>query len=354
MLSPRSPLLGSAVSARVLDAEGPRQHGHRVSSTQHDPDHRSRRAPRLSTAAIRSALPGPSREALEDFERHLGMERGLSGHSVRAYVTDVTLLLDHHGRVAGPELEALDIQVLRSWLARLRAAGSARSTLARRAAAARAFTAHAHRTGRLGHDPGLLLASPRPHRALPSILHQRQARDLVESVRADTPLDLRDRVVLELLYATGVRVGELVGLDLDDVDRERRVVRVLGKGSRERSVPYGAPAEAGLAAWLNLGRPRLAGPASGPALLLGARGARVDPRTVRRIVHDRLKRVSDAPDLGPHGLRHSAATHLVEGGADLRAVQELLGHATLATTQIYTHVSVERLRAVYERAHPRA
>ena len=264
------------------------------------------------------------------------------------------MLLEHHIRHGGCELDELNIGVLRSWLARLRATGCARSTLARRAAAARAFTAHAYRSGRIDHDPGLLLASPRPHRTLPSVLRQTQARDLMESVRAETPIDLRDRVVLELLYATGVRVSELAGLDLDDVDQARHLIRVLGKGGRERSVPYGLPAQAGLEAWLRLGRPRLASSTSGPALLLGARGGRVDPRTVRRIVHDRLRRVGDVPDVGPHGLRHTAATHLVEGGADLRAVQELLGHATLATTQIYTHVSVERLRAVYERAHPRA
>ncbi|HEX5496948.1 MAG TPA: tyrosine recombinase XerC [Mycobacteriales bacterium] len=282
------------------------------------------------------------------------MERGLSRHTVRAYLTDVALLLDHQRRTTGSALDRLDIAVLRGWLSRLRSDGSARSTLARRAAAARAFTAYAYRTGRLGHDPGLLLASPRPHRTLPTILHRRQACDLVESVPVDTPEGRRDRAVLELLYATGVRVGELVGMDLTDVDHPRRLVRVLGKGSRERSVPYGAPAEAALDGWLRLGRPRLARPASGAALLLGVRGGRIDPRTVRRIVHDRLVGTSDAPDIGPHGLRHSAATHLVEGGADLRAVQELLGHATLATTQIYTHVSVERLRAVYERAHPRA
>jgi len=170
----------------------------------------------------------------------------------------------------------------------------------------------------------------------------------------DEVVDLRDRVALELLYATGVRVSELCGLDLDDVDTGRRVVRVLGKGRKERSVPYGVPAQQALDRWLAEGRPEWAGPHSGAALLLGARGGRVDPRTVRTLVHRRLADVPGAPDLGPHGLRHSAATHLLEGGADLRSVQELLGHATLATTQIYTHVSIERLRTSYERAHPRA
>ena len=187
------------------------------------------------------------------------------------------------------------------------------------------------------------------------MLRQEQAPALVEQPDPDDgPIGLRDRLVLELLYATGIRVGELVGLDVDDVDRHRRVVRVIGKGDKQRSVPFGAPADRALDAWLRQGRPALARAGSGPALLLGAKGRRIDPRTVRRMVHDQLARVPDAPDLGPHGLRHSAATHLLEGGADLRAVQEMLGHASLSTTQIYTHVSVERLRAAFRQAHPRA
>jgi integrase/recombinase XerC len=169
-----------------------------------------------------------------------------------------------------------------------------------------------------------------------------------------TPIGRRDRLIVELLYATGIRVSELTGLDVDDVDRDRRVLRVLGKGNKERTVPYGLAAERALDDWLRAGRPDLARAGSGAALLLGARGARIDPRTVRTVVHHRIAAVPGAPDLGPHGLRHSAATHLLDGGADLRTVQELLGHASLATTQIYTHVSVERLRKVYGQAHPRA
>ena len=168
------------------------------------------------------------------------------------------------------------------------------------------------------------------------------------------PVALRDRAVLELLYATGVRVSELCGLDLDDIDHARRVIRVLGKGQRERTVPYGVPAERAVRAWLDDGRSHLATERSGPALFLGARGGRLDPRAVRRTVHDAVDSVPGAADMGPHGLRHTAATHLLEGGADLRSVQELLGHATLATTQLYTHVTVERLRAIHDRTHPRS
>jgi integrase/recombinase XerC len=203
-------------------------------------------------------------------------------------------------------------------------------------------------------DPGLLLATPKGHRPLPDVLQPDEAVQLVELVDGDSPADLRDRLALELLYATGIRVAELCGLDVDDVDRGRRVLRVLGKGRKERTVPYGVPAERALDAWLVRGRPRWATRGSGPALLLGSRGGRIDPRAVRALVHQRLSAVPGAPDLGPHGLRHTAATHLLEGGADLRSVQELLGHATLSTTQIYTHVSVERLRTSYDRAHPRA
>jgi integrase/recombinase XerC len=295
------------------------------------------------------------RRAIDGFERHLALERNLSAHSVRAYRTDVVGLLDHAARMGGRDLDRLDVQALRSWLARLRSTGAARTTLARRAAAARTFTAWAHRTGLLPADPGAQLASPRPHQTLPPVLRQDQALALVEQPDTDDgPLGLRDRLVLELLYATGIRVGELVGLDVDDVDRHRRVVRVVGKGDKERSVPFGAPAEEALGAWLQRGRPALASSGSGPALVLGAKGRRIDPRTVRRLVHEHLAGLPDAPDLGPHGLRHSAATHLLEGGADLRAVQEILGHASLSTTQIYTHVSVERLRAAFRQAHPRA
>jgi len=300
-------------------------------------------------------LPEAYRAAVEAFERHLALERNLSAHSVRAYRADVVGLLDHAARMGGQDLDRLDVQVLRSWLARLRSTGAARTTLARRAAAARTFTAWAQRTGLLAADPGAQLASPRPQRTLPPVLRQDQAVALVERPDPDDgPIGLRDRLALELLYATGIRVGELVGLDVDDVDRHRRVVRVVGKGDKERSVPFGAPAERALDAWLRQGRPALARAGSGPALLLGVKGGRIDPRTVRRIVHDQLAGLPDAPDLGPHGLRHSAATHLLEGGADLRAVQEILGHASLSTTQIYTHVSVERLRAAFRQAHPRA
>ncbi|HWH30327.1 MAG TPA: tyrosine-type recombinase/integrase [Mycobacteriales bacterium] len=302
----------------------------------------------------RSGLPPALADALERFADHLRLELDRSAHTVRAYVGDVSSLLGHAAASGVADPADLDLAVLRGWLAAQRAAGAARATLARRGAAARTFTAWASRTGLVASDPGPMLGTPRAVRALPDVLRQDEAARLLDAVDGSSPEDLRDRLVLELLYATGIRVGELCGLDVDDVDRERRVVRVLGKGAKERSVPFGVPAEQALEVWLAHGRPRWATARSGPALLLGRRGGRLDPRAARAVVHRRLAAVPGAPDVGPHGLRHSAGTHLLEGGADLRAVQEMLGHATLASTQIYTHVSVERLRTTYERAHPRA
>jgi integrase/recombinase XerC len=305
-------------------------------------------------------LPAAMEQALTQFVRHLRLERGLSPHTVRAYRSDVEGLLGHAARGHASTVGDLDIGRLRSWLAKLTATGNARTTIARRAASARVFTAYCFAHGLIDADPGLRLATPKTHRSLPAVLSQTQAATLLESPRP-TPDDaaaraasLRDSAALEVLYATGIRVGELVGLDLGDIDFGRRVVRVLGKGSKERTVPIGIPAVNAVERWFADGRPVFAISTSGRAAFLGARGRRLDQRAARRLVHERLASVTGLPDLGPHGLRHSAATHLLEGGADLRSVQEILGHATLATTQIYTHVSVERLRATYDRAHPRA
>jgi integrase/recombinase XerC len=309
-------------------------------------------------AAERPELPEPFARALADYERHLVSERDLTPHTVRAYVGDLVSMLEHAAMLGHSDVASLDVQTLRSWLAKQQVKGRARTTLARRATAVRVFTAWAQRTGRSEADPGALLGSPRPHRTLPPALRHDEVGELLTAAatRADdgSPVGLRDVAILELLYATGIRVGELCGLDIDDVDRERRVVRVFGKGRKERSVPFGQPADRAIHAWLNGPRAALAVPGSGPALFLGVRGRRIDQRAVRTLVHARLADVPGAPDLGPHGLRHTAATHLLEGGADLRTVQELLGHASLATTQIYTHVTTDRLRQAYRQAHPRA
>jgi integrase/recombinase XerC len=220
------------------------------------------------------------------------------------------------------------------------------------------FTAWAARKGLLSSDPASRLQVPKSRRTLPAVLRQDQALDAMAAANSGAqqgdPLALRDRLIVEMLYATGIRVSELCGLDIDDVDTSRGLLRVLGKGNKQRTVPFGQPAQAALTAWLTDGRPELATSESGSALLVGARGRRLDQRQARTVVHQTVAAVSGAPDIGPHGLRHSAATHLLEGGADLRIVQELLGHSTLATTQLYTHVTVARLRAVHDQAHPRA
>jgi integrase/recombinase XerC len=312
---------------------------------------------RLSTRDRRAALPAAMRDVVDEFAGYLAAERDRSPHTVRAYIADVVSLLDHATRLGISEPGGLTVMALRSWLARLRSLGAARASLARRAASARTFTHWAQHSGRSDADAGAGLLSPRAGRGLPRVLRADQAATLVSvpahgsaAVRAGT---LRDRLLLELLYGTGARVSEVCGLDLSDVDRQRRLVRVLGKGNKERAVPFGLPADAALDAWLRDGRPILAQPGSGSALLLGARGGRLSPTTVRRIVRARA-RAAGLPAASPHTLRHSAATHMLDGGADLRSVQELLGHASLASTQIYTHVSAERLRAAYEQAHPRA
>jgi integrase/recombinase XerC len=296
---------------------------------------------------------------LEEFDEYLALERGRSDHTRRAYLGDLRSLFDFvAARAPDAGITGLTLPILRSWLAALAAAGAARTTLARRASAIKTFTAWATRQGLIASDPAVRLQVPKSRRTLPAVLRQDQALDAMAAAKSGAqqgdPLALRDRLIVELLYASGIRVSELCGLDIDDVDTSRRLLRVLGKGNKQRTVPFGAPAQTALDAWLSDGRPALATAASGPALLLGARGRRLDPRQARTVVHQTMAAVDGAPDIGPHGLRHSAATHLLEGGADLRVVQELLGHSSLATTQLYTHVTVARLRAVHDQAHPRA
>lgn len=322
-------------------------------------------------------------DAAEAFCDHLRLECGYGPNTVRAYRTDVRLLSEHANRRGRPEPSTLDVATLRSWLAALRHEGAARSTVVRRAATARSFTGWLVASGRIsGPDPGAQLITVRNRRALPTVLRDDQARSLMEAAEASVKLArramaghppaanggrvtaahmlalaLRDHALVELLYATGVRVAELCGCDVVDIDFRRRTVRVMGKGSRERVVPFGIPASDALRVWLEQGRPLLSvsdGDVEDGAVFLGARGNRIDSRTVRRVVSELSGSVPNLPRIGPHGLRHSAATHVLEGGADLRTVQELLGHATLSTTQLYTQVSVERLRSVYGKAHPRA
>jgi len=296
---------------------------------------------------------------LEEFDNYLELQCLRSAHTRRAYLGDLRSLFAFiDQRAPGRGVQELSLPILRSWLAAGAGAGAARSTLARRTSAVKTFTAWAVRRGLLAGDPATRLQVPKAHRTLPAVLRQDQALAAMSAAKSGSqqrdPLALRDRLIVELLYASGIRVSELCGLDIDDVDTSHRILRVLGKGNKQRSVPFGVPAAEALQDWLTAGRPELVSAQSGPALLLGARGRRLDVRQARTVVHQTVGAVDGAPDIGPHGLRHSAATHLLDGGADLRVVQELLGHASLATTQLYTHVTVARLRAVHDQAHPRA
>jgi len=303
-------------------------------------------------------LPPALAAAAHGFGRYLEGERARSPHTVRAYLSDIHSLLAAAAADGAADLDGIDLATLRRWLGGQSEMGMSRSTLARRAATARSFTAWAVREELLDADPALRLKAPKREKSLPGVLQQQQVVRVLDGLAAEVkeggPLALRNRAMVELLYATGVRVGELAGMDVDDLDPNRRTLRVVGKGNKERTVPYGLPAAVAVDDWLRHGRPLLAADGSGPALFLGVRGRRVDQRQVRAVVKDLLDALGDTAARGPHALRHSAATHLLDGGADLRAVQEILGHSSLATTQIYTHVSVDRLRRSYQQAHPRA
>ena len=289
--------------------------------------------------------------AIESFVQYLNRERSLSDNTIRAYVGDLQSLSNHLVALKIDEVRHLNISHLRSWLANQQTKGASRTTLSRRATSIKLFTKWAFKEGLLPSDVGANLATPKAHRILPEILDVKSA-DLamksLETVAEETGelTAIRNLAMVELLYATGARVSELCGLDLKDVDYERQTIRVIGKGNKERVIPVGRPAIAALEKWLAV-RSQLANDRSGNAIFLGARGKRIDQRQVREVVYKTI-------ELGPHALRHSAATHLLEGGADLRTVQEILGHASLTTTQIYTHVSAERLHSAFKQAHPRA
>ncbi|MGB7449264.1 MAG: tyrosine recombinase XerC [Ornithinimicrobium sp.] len=296
----------------------------------------------------------------QEFERHLRVQHSRSAHTIRSYLGDLAALdrsLREQGVIA---LNGVVLAHLRSFLAAQSQAGLARSSVARRAASVKTFFAWATTTGRVSADPAARLRAPGKERHLPSVLGSTQAAALMDLAGVtsddDDPVRVRDRAMLELLYATGMRVGELCGLDVADVDTTACHARVLGKGNKQRIVIFGEPAARALSFYVMHARPRLATERTqgSTALFLGRRGRRVDQRQVRTMVHELLDELPEAPDMGPHGLRHSAATHLLDGGADIRTVQEILGHASLATTQIYTHVSTGRLRAAYRQAHPRA
>ena len=289
--------------------------------------------------------------AIEAFKKHLNRERSLSDNTIRAYLGDMESLAKHLEALGVADVNNLNISHLRSWLANQQSKGASRTTLSRRATSIKLFTKWATKENLLPTDVGQNLATPKAHRILPEILDVKSADIAMQSLEtfaeeSGEVTAVRNLAMVEILYASGARVSELCGLNLGDIDYERKTIRVIGKGNKERVIPIGRPAMAALEKWLQV-RSQLANEKSGNAIFLGARGKRIDQRQVREVVYKAI-------ELGPHALRHSAATHLLEGGADLRTVQEILGHASLTTTQIYTHVSAERLHSAFKQAHPRA
>jgi integrase/recombinase XerC len=298
-------------------------------------------------------------EIRDAYSHYLTNEKALSTHTVRAYLGDLDSFVEHLANNGVTEITDINLPLIRSWLATQQVRGGARTTLSRRAVSIRLFTKWATKRGYMTFDVGATLATPKPHRTLPGVLSQGDAVTALDSMATraaefDTPASIRDVAIVEILYATGARVSEVCGLDLEDLDFHRNTIRVLGKGNKERMIPMGAPAVKALNTYINDARPQLANDKSARALFLGARGKRIDQRAVRTIVYEALSALEGVERMGPHSLRHSAATHLLEGGADLRTVQEILGHSSLATTQIYTHVSTDRLRQAFKQAHPRA
>lgn len=314
-------------------------------------------------------IPAELSHARDGFLRHVALERERSEHTLRAYAGDIANLYVYAIPHGATNLAGLDLSLLRGWLMTLQESGLARATLARRSATIRSFLAWAVREELISTNPAIRLQSPKREQRLPHILQNNQIERIFqpatrqpataetktqEPTKEQLALADRNKLILELLYATAIRVGELVSLDIGDIDLDRRTLRVIGKGNNERTVPFGQPALNAIDDWLRRSRPVLRTNESGHALLLGRRGKRLDARAARQVVSDALAALGDTAARGPHALRHSAATHLLDRGADLRAVQEILGHSSLATTQLYTHVSVERLKDSYQKAHPRA
>lgn len=327
-----------------------------------------------------------TRRAYEQWTQYLRVSRADSPATVRAYTNDVREVLSFCARAGKSSLSDIRLEDLRAWLAHETRTESS-SSLARKVVSVRSFFSWLTVSEIIPTNPAARLLSPKIGHHLPKVLTERQAADLLDTVddaqkepeqpsttqpssqqksskkhssqpsHPQTPSQhaslLRDAAILEVLYATGMRVGELTGLNRSDIDDERQTLLVHGKGSKDRTVPYGNPARHALDEWLSAGRPVLQTDASGDAVFLGARGGRISQRQVRRIVHEWAQN-SGVPDISPHALRHSAATHMLDGGADLREVQELLGHSSLATTQKYTHVSLKQIRERYEQAFPRA
>ena len=297
------------------------------------------------------------RQAANEFADYLQAARGFSVNTVKAYETDVLDLATYLSKLEVNQVAQIELDQVRDWLFAADQSGLAKSTLARKSAAIRSFSAWLKKNELVDVDFAQRLKSPKSTRSLPKVVSRETLAEIFQTLSSnaniENPNAMRDLLAIEILYASGCRVSELVGLNLEDVDYARNILRVMGKGSKQRMVPFGVPAREALDAWVRHGRSQFLNDKSGQALLINSRGQRLGVRQVYALVAS-LTDGTPTGATGPHALRHSAATHLLDGGADLRAVQELLGHASLGTTQIYTHVSVERLRDGYEKAHPRA
>jgi integrase/recombinase XerC len=290
---------------------------------------------------------------IEEFTRHLALERRLSPHTVTAYRGDLLSLATFLAR-SGTNLGGATHPILRRWLAHQATRGSARSSIARRAAAARSLYRYLLRRGHVASNPAATLAAPKLPTLLPDVLKASEAQTLVEAPEGDDPYAVRDRAILELLYATGIRVAELCRLDVTDLDLDSARIRVLGKGGTERMVPVGDASREALSRYLRSARAEMEPHDPSDVLFFNRRRKRATPRDIRAVVQKYRAKALSGRRASPHTLRHSFATHLMEGGADIRAVQELLGHSSLGTTQRYTHVSRGRLFGVYRDSHPRA
>jgi len=302
-------------------------------------------------------MPAQLDQVLESFSQELSGARGFSPNTVKAYTSDVMDLFGYMESKKQQDIRDVDLELLRDWLWRISEKGVSKTTLARKSAAIRTFTAFLYKNQLIDLDPGLKLRSPKASRTLPKVVSREAMASIFERLEPfavkDNPAGIQDLLIVELLYGSGIRVSELVGLDLTDIDHARKILRVTGKGNKQRMVPFSDPASDALGLWLREGRGQFENEVSAQALLINSRGKRVGVRQVYALVASLLADTA-VGQAGPHALRHSAATHLLDGGADLRAVQELLGHSSLATTQIYTHVSVDRLKQGYLNAHPRA
>ena len=292
---------------------------------------------------------------------YLRANLAVSEHTLRAYVSDLRSFTTYCqvDELSTENIRSVVIlRALRAWLASLVQQGKSRSTISRRTASIRSFTAWAYRRGYLDSDPGLLVTSARGDQKLPQVQTPSDTAELLSYAATRTreensPAAIRDWAILETIYATGIRVSEVCSLDTTSIDQQGMTLRVIGKGNKERVVPFTRACLSALQAWLSHGRPSLAIPEAGRALFVGDKGRRIDPRVIRAMIH-RMCAQAGVRDLAPHALRHTAATHILAGGADLRAVQEMLGHSSLQTTQRYTHVDAQRLSAIYKQAHPRA